>query len=63
MMSFIAGIDALGLGTLIGSLLFLGGLLWVILDNRSFEDLEPTIRPRKPAGLEPLGGEHLRPRQ
>lgn len=61
MMSFISGIDALGLGALIGSLLFLGGLLWVIFDNRSFEHLEPTTRPGNPADPEPPAGRPVRP--
>ncbi len=39
MMEIFAGFDILGLGTLLGSVLFLGGLLWVLLDNRSFEEV------------------------
>lgn len=48
--------DALGLGALIGSLLFLAALLWVIIDNRSFEDLNRSTtseRPPAPAIQDP----------
>lgn len=34
-----AGFDILGVGTLLGSLLFLGGLVWLLVDNRSFDEV------------------------
>lgn len=39
MLDILAQFDALGLGTLAGSLLFLAGLIWVLVDNRSFEEV------------------------
>lgn len=57
MLDILAQFDILGLGTLVGSVLFLAGLLWVLVDNRSFERLdqghrapeELEIRPRSAA--------------
>ena len=49
MLDTIAGFDALGIGAIVGSLLFLGVLLRVLLDNRSFDDLER----RRSAASEP----------
>lgn len=34
-----AGFDILGLGTLLGSILFLGALVWLLVDNRSFDEV------------------------
>ena len=50
MLDILAQFDPLGLGALVGSILFLAALIWVLLDNRSFEDLnqktlgEPAVR-------------------
>ena len=41
-----AGFDVLGVGTLVGMLLFLGALIWVLVDNRSFDDLQPRSEQR-----------------
>ena len=50
MLEYLAGIDVLGLGMLIGSLLFLGALLWVLLDNRSFSELNEVKDEEAPKG-------------
>lgn len=39
MFDIVVGLDVLGLGFLLGALLFLAGLVKVLLENRSFEDL------------------------
>lgn len=39
MLDIFAGFDILGLGTLLGSLLFLAGLIWVLVDDRSFDEV------------------------
>lgn len=39
MFDMVAGFDILGVGTLVGAILFLGGLIRVLLDNRSFEQV------------------------
>lgn len=49
MMEIFAGFDILGLGTLLGSVLFLAGLLRVLLDNRSFDE----VNRRHAAAAEP----------
>lgn len=51
MFDIIAQFDILGLGTLIGAILFLAALIWVIVDDRSFENLEDRhareVRPNR----------------
>lgn len=49
MFDIVASFDILGLATLLGALLFLGGLILVLVENRSFEELER----RHMAGVEP----------
>lgn len=57
MLEFLSGFDALGLGTLVGSLLFLGALIWVLVENRTFDQLNQrgAAADAQPAGEEASG--------
>lgn len=44
MLDILAQFDALGLGTMAGSLLLLAGFIWVLVDNRSFEEVSRRHR-------------------
>lgn len=39
MFDIFAGFDILGVGTLVGAILFFSGLIRVLMDNRSFEQV------------------------
>lgn len=39
MFEFLMGFDVLGVGALLGALLLLGGLIWILVQNRPLEDL------------------------
>lgn len=44
MLNILAQFDALGLGTMAGSLLLLAGFIWVLVDHRSFEEVSRRHR-------------------
>ncbi len=52
MLDILSQFDALGLGAIVGSLLFLAGLIWVLVDNRSFVEVDRrrgvVVEPRVP---------------
>lgn len=53
MLNLLTGFDPLGIGTLIGSILFLGALVWVLVDNRSFYELNlKTLAPDEGRAVE-----------
>lgn len=56
MFDIVTSFDILGLATLLGALLFLGGLILVLVENRSFEELERRhmagVEPSSPAGAD-----------
>lgn len=56
----VSGFDALGWASLVGSLLFLGGFLWLIIDNRQFERWKQPMEPDIGAAA-PLEGPGVSP--
>jgi len=42
LMETLAGFDALALGVIVGSAGLVGGLIWVLVDNREFEGFKPA---------------------
>lgn len=63
MFDFLAGFDLLGVGAALAGLLLLGWLIWMIVDNRSFDELNERHRRggRGDAGSDGHDGKHDRP--
>ncbi len=50
MLDILSRFDILGLGALVGAILFVGALLRVLLDNRSFDDIDRARREKRDRG-------------
>lgn len=57
------GFDILGVGTLLGCLLFLGALVWALADNRSFHEVQPRSRRRGASDIDPVQPERPKHRK
>jgi len=57
LMETFAGFDALALGVVVGSAALLASLIWVLVDNRQFEDFGPAPQDHETDDARPAADE------